>query len=108
MKIREKDLLVERLKGSGPGGQRRNKRETGIRITHLPTGITVMATEERSQALNLLIARQRLDERLAKLFRKRKKRIPTVISRAARARRLEEKRVHSKTKTMRKPVRPED
>ncbi|MFH1016632.1 MAG: peptide chain release factor-like protein [Pseudomonadota bacterium] len=108
MKFREKDVAVERLKGSGPGGQRRNKRETGVRLTHGPTGIVVSATEERSQALNLLIARRRLEERLTKLFRKRKKRIPTVVSRAARARRLEGKRAHSQTKAMRKPVSAED
>jgi protein subunit release factor B len=108
MRILERDLAIERLKGSGPGGQRRNKRETGVRITHLPTGITAMATEERSQALNLKRAKERLAERLAKLLRKRKKRIPTSIPASAHAARIEHKKTHSRQKSLRKPVLIED
>ncbi len=35
MALKETDLEIVHLKGSGPGGQNRNKRQTGIRITHL-------------------------------------------------------------------------
>lgn len=52
--------VVERMRGSGPGGQHRNKVETGIRLRHQPTGLTAQATERRSQAENLKAALERL------------------------------------------------
>ena len=51
---------VERIRRSGPGGQHRNKVETGIRLRHHPTGLTSQATERRSQAENLKSAVVRL------------------------------------------------
>jgi len=60
------DLLAEcaitRHRGSGPGGQHRNKVETGVRIIHEPTGIEARAEERREQAVNRrhAIARLRL------------------------------------------------
>ncbi|MEX0726795.1 MAG: peptide chain release factor-like protein [Planctomycetaceae bacterium] len=51
---------VERIRRSGPGGQHRNKVETGIRLRHRPTDLTAQATERRSQAENLKSAIDRL------------------------------------------------
>ena len=51
-KIKESDLKIESFHSGGPGGQNVNKVETGIRIIHLPTGITVTSTRERSQFMN--------------------------------------------------------
>lgn len=46
------DLKVEFAKSGGPGGQNVNKRETAVRIIHIPTNISVHATGERSQEAN--------------------------------------------------------
>jgi len=50
--IKPDDLQIDTYKSSGPGGQNVNKRETAIRITHLPTGIVVASQNERNQAQN--------------------------------------------------------
>lgn len=59
------DCRVDRTRGSGPGGQHRNKTETAIVITHLPTGVRGEASERRSQAENLTQAKFRLRLELA-------------------------------------------
>lgn len=55
-----KDLDFSTYRGSGPGGQHRNKVSTAVRVTHRPTGITARAQEERSQAANKKRALARL------------------------------------------------
>lgn len=97
----KKEVEVDFYKSSGPGGQRKNKRETAVRLRHIPTGIVVIATESRSQAANLELAYKRLYERLQKLRRKAKRRIPTKISRAALERRLDIKKKRSAVKRLR-------
>ena len=57
---REKDIKFESMRASGPGGQHVNKSETAIRATHVPTGLTAIAQEERSQYLNKKLALSRL------------------------------------------------
>jgi hypothetical protein len=59
------DCRVDRTRGSGPGGQHRNKTETAIVITHLPTGVRGEASERRSQGENLAQAKFRLRVELA-------------------------------------------
>ena len=50
--IPEGELRIETSKSSGPGGQNVNKRETAVRVVHLPTNLSVHASGERSQAQN--------------------------------------------------------
>ena len=52
IKIRPQDLRIDFYRASGPGGQNVNKRETAVRITHLPTSIQVACQSERLQGLN--------------------------------------------------------
>jgi hypothetical protein len=61
---------VRRQRRSGPGGQHRNKVETGVFILHRPTGLTAEATERRSQTENLRIAWHRLRLQLALRIRR--------------------------------------
>ncbi len=89
---------VEVFRASGPGGQHRNRRESGVRLRHRPTGIVVTATERRSQHQNRRVALERLARRLAERRRRRRPRIPTRPTRAAGERRVEEKKHRSRIK----------
>lgn len=57
-----KNIRVERMRSSGPGGQHANKTETAIRVTHIPTGLCAVSQQERSQYLNKNLALARLKE----------------------------------------------
>jgi len=52
IKIKPEDLKIDFYRASGPGGQYVNKRETSVRITHLPTGLVATCQSERLQGLN--------------------------------------------------------
>jgi protein subunit release factor A len=88
----ERDCDMEFFIATGPGGQNRNKVETGVRLVHRPTGIIVTATERRSQHANREAAFERMAARLEALQRVAPPRTPTRPTAASRARRLEAKR----------------
>lgn len=90
------------LKGSGPGGQHRNKRETGVRLVHPPSGTVVMATERRSQTRNRDLAFERMAERLSELNHVDPERVPTKVPRGAKEERLTEKKQRSVRKASRR------
>jgi protein subunit release factor B len=78
--------------GGGPGGQHRNKTESGVRLAHRPTGVTVTATERRSQLQNRGAALERLRARLAALAHEARPRRATRPTRGSKERRLATKR----------------
>ncbi len=66
IKIDEKDLKIEFSRSSGPGGQNVNKRDTAVRIVHLPTNIAVHIDSERTQGANKEKAMEILEGKLIK------------------------------------------
>jgi peptide chain release factor 2 len=66
VEISEKDIKIELSRSSGPGGQNVNKRETAVRIVHLPTNIAVHVESERSQGQNKERGLQLLKSKLYK------------------------------------------
>ena len=93
---------VSTFVGGGPGGQHRNKTASAVRIVHLPTGVTVTATERRSQLRNRGAALERLRAVLTGLARVRRPRRPTVPSRASKERRIEAKKRTGRRKAERR------
>lgn len=64
---KEADVRYESLRASGPGGQHVNKTESAVRAIHLPTGTSVVASDERSQSMNKKAATERLRSKLLHL-----------------------------------------
>jgi peptide chain release factor 1 len=65
VRIAPHELLIETFRSGGPGGQHQNKTESGVRVRHLPTGITAEATfksQHRNRELALAAIRARLAE----------------------------------------------
>jgi protein subunit release factor B len=99
----EQDTDISFFRGSGPGGQNRNKVETGVRLYHRPSNITVQAGERSSQARNREEAFARLRSVLQERNRPRNPRLPTKIPRSQKEQRLADKRAQSARKDQRKP-----
>jgi len=97
----EREVVIEAYRAPGPGGQRKNRKETAVRLKHIPTGLTVVASERRSQAMNREVAFQRLQQKLAELHRPRKRRLRTVPPANAIGAQREEKKRQSQRKRSR-------
>jgi protein subunit release factor B len=101
LKILKRQVIIETYRSRGPGGQRKNKVETAVRLKHLPSGLTVIAAERRSQTENRRLAFERLRTRLMKLNRPIRRRIPTPTPLRAVERRMEGKKIRSNKKRLR-------
>lgn len=112
--IREAELEEHFIRSRGPGGQNVNKVSTGVYLKHIPSAVEVKVYSERSQALNRYAARKILvskieniilgreseeRKRIEKIRRQKRKR-----SKRAKEKMLDNKRIHSRKKDLRRPV----
>jgi len=106
LRLSDDDLFaqcdVDVFVASGPGGQHRNKTESGVRLSHRPSGLVITATERRSQLQNKGVALERLRDKLTAWTIVPKLRRATKPSRGAKERRLQEKKLDSRKKQSRR------
>ncbi|MEX2465864.1 MAG: peptide chain release factor-like protein [Gemmatimonadota bacterium] len=100
------ECRVETFAAGGPGGQHQNRTESAVRLVHVPSGIRVVAREERSQHRNRARALERLREALVEHNHRPEPRKGTRIPRRERRKRLEAKRKKGQVKKLRRPPRP--
>jgi protein subunit release factor A len=97
-----RQCVITPFKSSGPGGQKKNKTESSVRVRHLPSGITRIATESRSQARNRVTALERVALALERRAHRPKPRKTTKPSRGAVEKRIATKRIVSEKKRVRR------
>ncbi|MGE4358188.1 MAG: peptide chain release factor-like protein [Candidatus Omnitrophota bacterium] len=112
--ILDKDIVEKFVRSGGKGGQNVNKVSTCVYLKHIPSGIEVKCSRERSQAINRFLARRILVEKMEALLRekesaKRKeiekiKRQKRKRSKRAKEKILKEKHIRSEIKFLRKKV----
>jgi ribosome-associated protein len=98
----EHEVRIDTFRASGPGGQHVNKTSSAVRITHLPSGVVVIAQDSSSQYRNKETAFARLIERLQRKNHVPKKRLATKPTRASTERRITEKKTRALVKTIRR------
>ena len=116
--IRETDLDERFVRGGGNGGQKINKTSSTVVLRHIPTGLEVRCSRERSQSMNRFFARRDLCEKLAekllgektarqqaaeKIRRQKRKR-----SKRQTALMVDAKKRHGQTNALRRPPSPDD
>jgi len=103
-----REVEIEFIKSSGPGGRHRDTSQTGVRITHPPSGISVTCTDTRSQAENRSIALERLRQKLENLNKPEKERKKTKPTRSSKQKRRRHKRIRREKKHLREKIEPDE
>lgn len=67
IEVSDDDCIIRTKRGTGAGGQHRNKTNSAVQLTHLPTGMVVSVNSGRSQYQNIVKAKRVLEERLRAL-----------------------------------------
>jgi ribosome-associated protein len=96
-----KQCRVDTFRSKGAGGQHVNTTDSAVRLTHLPTKITVSCQKERSQYLNKLSCLEKLRQKIKKSLEKKIPRIPTKIPKSEKIKRLNRKKSVSLKKKLR-------
>lgn len=99
---------VQTYRSSGKGGQHVNKTESAVRLIHVPTGIKVTCSRERSQHLNKMECLVKLREKLERKGRKYAPRLKTKIPAVAKKKRRESKEKQSSKKENRRKAKVND
>jgi protein subunit release factor A len=94
---------METFAAGGPGGQHQNRTESAVRLVHEPTGIRVVARDERSQHRNRAVALTRLRRALEAHNHRPEPRKDTRVPRRERRKRREQKARRSAVKRLRRP-----
>ncbi|MFH1617714.1 MAG: peptide chain release factor-like protein [Candidatus Margulisiibacteriota bacterium] len=112
--IRRQDVVEKFIRSGGPGGQKVNTASTCVYLKHLPTGIEVKMSRERSQALNRFLAwrllADKIEERVLHIKSERRQMVEKLRrqkrkrSRRAKEKILREKKLHSMKKKLRRDI----
>ena len=102
------ELRIDTYRAGGKGGQHQNVTESGVRLTHLPTGVVASSRRRRSQPANKRVALLSLRTKLRARQRRQKRRIPTSVPRRTLERRRRANQQRSSRKNSRKTPNPDD
>lgn len=94
--IKDEDIIEVFTKSGGPGGQNVNKTSTCVRLKHIPSGIEVKCSQERSQALNRYLSRKLLLQKIENAVLGRKSQEKQRIEKIRRQKRKRSKRAKLK------------
>src|SRR4030067_718922 len=94
--IFEKDVIEKFIRSSGKGGQHVNKTSTCVYLKHIPTGIEVKVSRERSQSLNRFIAWRLLTDKIEELIKGKESKKQQEIEKLKRQKRKRSKRAKEK------------
>lgn len=88
------------LKGSGPGGQKINKTNSAVQMTHIPTGIVIKSQATRSRSQNYKIARQILAEKIEHLEKGDESRLAKKVEKKSMQKKSREKKARRKYRAL--------